>query len=286
MKTSYTNGTKEEQWTQFGHQIHAMVIPASAVQFGAFYYTPGVGHHAVNLVNEYKIFFNWSPHNEGKLIVDKVGLKIDPNTHHTYHQFEPWLTWSTGVPIIGHKEKEWNQYSTIAQGFRYIFENGVKTPTADGNVEWQKPYAQRIFANDTDSNNIIISTTGEPGGPTLDDMSLILGHWVEDEHGTAPIHYALQGDSGHSVQLAFMIGDEVKSFVGPQDSLLPNAVPCFGYLRLLEPLVVEGETPPPPTPPDDGLPPLDVFISIKLGDGVNYKEKEISIGETLEPVDG
>jgi len=241
---TFTNGATEEIWTEFGQEIHVLIIPPSAIEIASFYYQAGVGHVAEELVNnEYKVFFNFTPYDFSDLQAN-VGLKIDGTAYHTYVNYNPWLSWIGNQVSIDHRAGQWKYKTTASQGWRYIFENGAKANTSSA---WDQRVARRVVAGDQDGNTIIFTSTGDrpEGGLTLHEVADIFSRWVMDLHGAVPIHNALDGDSGHSAQIAFMADNALNVFSGPEPNNR-NQPPAWGYIRLKTPLITKDE----PTPPD------------------------------------
>lgn len=279
-----TNNVSIEVFEAFGEQVHAMTIPPSSIDKVGFHYTPGEAHLVEDHVNsDVKIFWNFTPYVFETLRV-KTGLRISGTNHQAYTQFDPWLEWNlNNEAVIDHVEKKWKNTITASQGFRYIFQNGAIN--SNPSSEWSKRFARTIVANDGVGSTIVIVSTGDrpEGGLTLHDVADIFGSWVASGHGVAPIVNALDADSGHSSQIAYMLDGEKKVFTGP-DPDNRNLPPCFGYVRLKTPLITEDDGGVDP-PPVGGLPVLDVKINVTLGDDVNYHKKVVTIDETLEPIE-
>lgn len=251
----YNNGVTSEGWNEYGFQIHAMVIPPDAIDVASFFYTPGQGNLAENLVNnDLKIFFNFHPFSF-KTMQTTLGNKINGKEYSPYKQWNPWLEWdSSKRAIINHVERQWKNTINAAQGFRYIFDKGIKNQNF--NSEWDQRYARQVVANDVDGRTIILTTTGErpSGGLTLHEVAAILTNWVADGHGPSPIYNALDCDSGHSAQIAYMANGEMTLFTGPVAGDRNQSV-GWGFIRLKASLTSNGTPEPPPVEPPPVEPP-------------------------------
>jgi len=244
-----TNGITIEEC-----DVLAITVPPTSMDFPSFYYTPGETHVAEALVNnDLKIFWNFTPYNLNTGIVN-LGLKIDGQGKHDYVNYNPWIEWNDqNYPIIRHTANLWKNVHTGSQGFRYIVENFAKNNAAvidPSRPEWNARDARTIAANDTNGRTIILVSKGDDQkgeGLTLHEVADILLNWVKNGHGDFDIYYALDGDSGSSSHVSFVLDGEKVTFSGyPLDER--NHPVAFGFFKLLEPLVTDTVPAPEPEP--------------------------------------
>jgi len=258
-KIPCTNGAIIEKFVEYGSEILAFTVPPTTMEFPSWYYTPGEGHLAEELVNnELKVFWNFTPYVPATGIVN-VGLTINGQQKHEHVGTQPWIEWNDqNYPIIRHTVNLWKNVHNGSQGNRYIIENFSKNSAAvidPSRPEWNSRDARTIVANDTNGRTIILISKGDDqkgDGLTLHEWADILLNWVKNGHGDSDIYYALDGDSGSSSHIAYILNGEKVVVSGyPLDER--NHPVAFGYFKLKEPLITD-TTPVPEPEPEPDLP--------------------------------
>jgi hypothetical protein len=252
----YSNGVEVRTGRVFDSDYRVIRVPATSIKSATLWKGMPAAQVA-NIIGD--VVFNFSPFSTTNY-APNLGLKINTLIYHAYVDFNPWIAWSSNKLVINHtKSGGFNTMATVAQGFRYIMQNGVKNPNS--NADWNPLEPRRLIATNAAGDTIIISVKGRSttnAGISLHQaydlaVSLNLG-----------IITMLDGDSGSSVQDYIRVDSTPDIFRGVESI---NQVPVYGVINLNLPTMSDGATEPPPPPPTVSWPDKLVAFS-----GSEYKE--------------
>lgn len=170
------------------------------------------------------------------------GLKTVDGVFHNYVPYNPFVSLDNNKVYIGHKEKEWNNYQTSAQFWRYIIENGQKNAQVlanpDGFPDWNQTHPRRLIGMNTVGDLIVILSRGYDVGQI--GFTLHQACEIGLAHGCT---WMVDGDSGISTQETIVINGVKEYDIGAPTW---QHVAVYGSVNFKEPLT-DGTTPPPTT---------------------------------------
>jgi len=226
----YDNGVTVITGTLNECNVRTVIFPYSAVQKSRFMYFPGTCVTA-DTIDGFDYVCNLTPFNVSTCKVN-LGLRIGGTEYEPYHNYNPYLALD-GSPLITHVARQFKNYQTASQLFRYIIENGTKNPNA--NSDWDNSAPRRLVGT-RDNGDLVVITAAPlayPGGWTLHqacDYGLSLG-----------LNMMCDGDSGRSTHDYLLVNGEKEVMWGTP---YHDGVPAFLTVQLKEPLT-DTVTPPP-----------------------------------------
>lgn len=232
-ETIYSNGVTEITGRLNESDFVTYIIPYNSIASKTYLYEPSKCKFVENITG-YDFVVNFTPFT---LCKPNLGLRIGGTEYETYHNYNPYLALD-GVPQITHVYRNFKNFQSVSQAFRYIIENSAKNPNAT--ADWNNLNPLRLIGTKSNGDLVIIAVKGRETtqrGWTLHEAAaygLSLG-----------CNMMVDADSGSSVQQTVIKDGTASLYTGvPLASRGPVAV--FLAIKFKSPIVT-GTTPPPPT---------------------------------------
>ncbi|HUV92700.1 MAG TPA: GH25 family lysozyme, partial [Anaerolineales bacterium] len=199
----FSNGVTVIAGDLHDSNVRTVIIPYASMRMAGFAYSAGKCVQAESL-DGFDFVANFTPFNVLTCRVN-LGLRANGLPYEDYHNYNPYLVLD-GKPFISHVARQFKNYKTVSQGFRYLVENGFKNHNA--NSDWDEKAARRLVGTKPNGDLVIITVApvSYPGGWDL--------HQAAEYGISLGCDMLIDGDSGRSTQDYLLINGSKDVFWG------------------------------------------------------------------------